>query len=353
VSHFLSAPPALSAPLTLSAPPAPPAPPAPAVLPLPRARLTSPELRAVIRIQNEVLAAVREDLVSRGFTELLPPIIGPVTDPGARGAKQVAIDYYGHQYRLMTSAILYKQASLLTFGKIFCIAPCVRLEPLETATTGRHLAEFRQIDVEVAGASRSEVMDIAESLVCSAVRRVTATAAGELEGIGRDSGAFAELLGGPFGRITHGAAVELLAGLGHAQDPHAEIGWEAEAVLSGKAAAPFFITDYPKGCRGFYDREDASRPGVLRSFDLIAPAGFGELASGAEREFEFRRVVARIRETGENPAKYGWYLDLLRDGLPASAGFGIGVERLVRYIAGLDEVWQAAMFPKLAGVVSP
>lgn len=322
-------------------------------LPAPRARLTAPELPVVIRVQNEILAAIRADLTSHGFTELLPPIIGPVTDPGARGAKQVDIDFYGHRYRMMTSAILYKQASLLAFGKIFCIAPCVRLEPLETATTGRHLAEFHQVDVEVAGASRGEAMDLAERLIRGAVRRVTTGLAAEMESIGRDTGAFAQLLDRPFSRVTHEAAVDMLRDLGHAQDRGAEISWAAEAVLSGKSGAPLFITDYPKGCRGFYDREDPENPGVLRSFDLIAPEGFGELVSGAEREFEFRRVVRRIRETGENPAKYGWYLDLLREGLPASAGFGIGLERLVRYIAGLDEVWQAALFPKLAGVVSP
>ena len=97
--------------------------------------------------------------------ELLPPIIGPVTDPGCAGAKQVDVDFYGHRYKLMTSAILYKQASLLAFDKIFFIAPNVRLEPLETASTGRHLVEFHQIDVEVADASRDDAMALVEDLV--------------------------------------------------------------------------------------------------------------------------------------------------------------------------------------------
>src|SRR5262252_8310746 len=128
----------------------------------PREHLTSPVTRSVLAIQNRILSAARELLISKGFTELLPPIIGPVTDPGARGAKQIDVDYYGHRYKLMTSVILYKQASLAMFDKIFCIAPNVRLEPLETADTGRHLAEFHQIDVEAAHASRSEIMQLAE-----------------------------------------------------------------------------------------------------------------------------------------------------------------------------------------------
>jgi asparaginyl-tRNA synthetase len=322
-------------------------------LPSPRDHLTSPVTRTMIRMQNEVLGAVRELLNERGFQEMLPPVIGPVTDPGIRGSKQVDVDYYGHRYRLMTSAILYKQASLLAFDKIFCIAPNVRMEPQETAGTGRHLTEFHQIDVEIAGASREEAMAVAEDIVRAAVRRVVSAMPGELEGLGRDSGAFRELLDDPFGRLTHAAAVETLAGLGHEQDGGSEIDWRAEVVLSEKSSRPFFITDYPKGCRGFYDREDRERPGVLRSFDLIAPEGYGEIVSGAEREADYARIITRMRETGENPAKYGWYVDLIREGVPASAGFGLGLERLLRYVSGLREVAEVTAFPKVAGVVSP
>jgi asparaginyl-tRNA synthetase len=296
-----------------------------------------------------MLTAAREFLRGQGFIELLPPILGPVTDPGARGAKQVDVDYYGHRYKLMTSAILYKQASLTAFDKIFCIAPNVRLEPLETATTSRHLAEFHQIDVEMAEASRDDVMRLAEGLV----KHVVAEVGGDLDDLGRDVGAFAALLSGPFGRRTHAEAVADLHGLGHPQNPDAEIDWAGEALLSRQSSEPFFITDYPKGSRGFYDRENRDRPGFLRNFDLIAPEGYGELCSGSEREHDYATIIARMRETGENPAKYGWYLQMLRDGIPASAGFGIGVERLTRYVAGLDSVWQASAYPKIPGVATP
>ncbi|HEX4791929.1 MAG TPA: amino acid--tRNA ligase-related protein, partial [Actinospica sp.] len=145
-----------------------------ALPPEPRAHLASPATRAVLEVQNRVLITTRAFLHGRGFTEILPPVIGPVTDPGARGAKQVDIDYYGHRYKLMTSAILYKQASLTVFDKIFCIAPNVRLEPLETASTDRHLAEFHQIDVEAAGASREEITRLVEELVGQVIRQVVA-----------------------------------------------------------------------------------------------------------------------------------------------------------------------------------
>jgi asparaginyl-tRNA synthetase len=324
-----------------------------AVPPDPRTHLTSDTTKHVLRLQHRMITEARAFLGGRGFVELLPPVIGPVTDPGGRGAKQVDIDYYGHRYKLMTSAILYKQASLLGFDKIFYVAPNVRLEPLETANTRRHLAEFHQLDVEVSGASRDDVLDLLQDLVTHVVRRVVADAGDVLEALGRDSGAFADLLGGAFGRLSHTTAVETLRELGHPQSADAEIDWAGEAILSEKHARPFFLVDYPKGSRGFYDRESVSTPGVLRNFDLIAPEGYGELCSGSEREHEYGRIVTRMRETGENPAKYAWYLDLVRDGIPGSAGFGLGLQRFTRYVAGLDAVWQATAFPKLPGVVSP
>ncbi|WP_245231818.1 asparagine synthetase A [Streptomyces novaecaesareae] len=322
-------------------------------LPHPRQHLTSPVTRGALRLQGGLLTAARQFLRDNGFTELLPPIIGPVTDPGNRGAKQVDIDYYGHRYKLMTSAILYKQASLLAFDKIFYVAPNVRLEPVETAGTGRHLTEFHQLDVEVAGATREDILQLIEDLVRHMARHVVTEHAEDLEQLGRDPGAFTDLINTAFDRISHATAVERLHELGHGQSPDAELDWPGEALLSGKASRPFFVTDYPKGSRGFYDRESLEHPGVLRNFDLIAPEGYGELCSGSERESDYARIVARIRETGENPAKYAWYLETAREGIPASSGFGIGLQRLTRYIAGLDAVWQASAFPKLVGTVSP
>ncbi|WP_424533412.1 asparagine synthetase A [Sphaerisporangium viridialbum] len=319
-------------------------------VPGPREHLTSPRTQAVLKIQQALVAGARELLSSEGAAELFQPLIGPVTDPGARGAKQVDVDYYGHQYKLMASAILYKQTSLVAFDKVFFIAPNVRLEPLETSSTHRHLAEFHQIDVEFAGASRDDAIALAERVVRQAVRKALATQEDALRLVGRDTAKLSALVEQPFEVLTH---AEVLDRLGHPHDPGTEIGWEAEELISGHAEAPFFIVDYPKGSRGFYDKEDPARPSTLMSFDLIAPEYCGEICSGGERESEYAKIVTRMRETGENPAKYGWYLDVVRQGIPGSAGFGIGLERLTRWVAGLDSVWQASAYPKLPGVVSP
>jgi asparaginyl-tRNA synthetase len=322
----------------------------PANMPSPREHLTSPRTRAVLRIQQALVAGARQLLSSQGAVELFQPLIGPVTDPGARGAKQVDVDYYGHRYKLMASAILYKQASLVAFDKVFFIAPNVRLEPLETSATHRHLAEFHQIDVEFAGASRDDAIALAERVVREAVRTAVATEADALAMVGRDATILEALVEQPFEILTHS---EVIGRLGGSHGHGTEIEWPAEEFISGQAEAPFFIVDYPKGSRGFYDKEDPARPSTLMSFDLIAPESCGEICSGAEREYDYATIVTRMRETGENPAKYRWYLDIVRQGIPRSAGFGIGLERLTRWVAGLDSVWQASAYPKLPGVVSP
>ncbi|WP_223830296.1 asparagine synthetase A [Nocardiopsis quinghaiensis] len=315
--------------------------------------LTSPRTRNAMLVQQEVLAAAREHLRGEGFTELLPPLTGPVTDPGGRGAKQLDVDFYGHRYKLMTSAILYKQVSLNAFPKLFYVAPNVRAEPPETASTGRHLFEFHQIDVEIAGADRNGAMAVAADLLVHVVRRVVENLPDILRALGRDPVFFQELLRGGWERRSHAEVVETLTGMGHAQDGGSEIDWEGEALVSHKADRPFFVTDYPKGSRGFYDREDPERPGTLRNFDLLAHGGYGELVSGGERRSDHRSIVIGIRESGENPRKYDWYLEEVRRGIPSSAGFGMGLERVTRYLTGLDSLWQVSAYPKLPGVVTP
>jgi asparaginyl-tRNA synthetase len=306
-------------------------------------------MQLILRVQAIACRGAREWLDSRGFLEILPPIIGPVTDPGIRGAKQATIDFYGREYKVMSSAILYKQMMVSGIPRMYFFSPNVRLEPLDSAYTGRHLVEFVQLDVEEAGATYQGAMETAEGLLSHIISYIIAHAKAELEELGRSLQPFRR----PFRRITHTEAVEILRAHGDKINPNTEIPWPLEEKLSRIIGEPFFIIDYPKGARGFYDREDPARPGILRDFDLLYPEGFGEAASGAERENDYSRILARMRETGENPAKYGWYLEMVREGIPTSSGFGIGVERLTRYLCGLSAVWESRPYPKVAGIYSP
>jgi asparaginyl-tRNA synthetase len=311
--------------------------------------IKKPEVKAVIRIQDEILSALRDHLRSIGFIEILAPIIGPVTDPGTRGAKQVSFDYYGTQFKIMSSMILYKQMAVNSFDRIFALSPNIRLEPDATRETGRHLSEFRQLDLEIAHASYFDAMTIGEQMVTNVVKRVKVNCAYNLEVLSRDL----KIPQIPFKKVTHNDAIEYLMKKGLGLNQGEEIPWSAETTLSKSFGDFFWLIDYPRTARGFYDREDKDRPGVLRDFDLFYPEGYGEAISGGEREYEYEKVAGRILSTGESPEAYKWYLKMLKDGTTPSAGFGIGVERLTRYVCGKEYIWDALPFPKVPGIVSP
>ncbi|MCS7105463.1 MAG: asparagine synthetase A [Thermofilaceae archaeon] len=301
----------------------------------------------IFKVQSTVLKAIREFLDARGFIELLPPIVGPVSDPGIRGAGQASLEFYGARYKLMSSAILYKQMMADVLGKIYFVSPNVRLEKPESITTGRHLAEFVQVDIEMKSASYQDAMRVAEGLLSYVLGRVLEEHWRDLEILGR----YLEHFRPPFARVTYNQALEVLAGKGYSVKYGEEIPWELEIVLSASYDSPFFVTNYPRTARGFYDREDPSNPGILLDFDLVYPEGFGEAASGGEREYTYENVTKRMKDTGENLVEYSWYLDMLKQGISPSAGFGIGVERLTRYVCGLPAVWEARPYPKLPGIV--
>ena len=316
--------------------------------PGPVAHLMSPETRDVLAVQGVVLKALRSALEDSFVQEVLPTVIGPVTDPGIRGSKQAEFDYYGRPYKIMSSVILYKQAVLLAAPRAYFVAPNVRLEPPSAADTARHLVEFTQCDVELAHSSQHDAMLLAERLVRAAVTAVLDDCAPQLERLGRTLDRLEATLT-DFASLSHAEAMRLV-GSGRGD---LELSWDEERALSREITRPTFIIGYPRGSRGFYDRADPADPDTLLDFDLILPEGFGEVASGGERESKPSTAVARMRETGEDPRKYGWYLDALDAGVPPSAGFGLGIERLTRFIAGLPFVWQARAFPKMPGEFLP
>jgi asparaginyl-tRNA synthetase len=311
--------------------------------------IREPKAVCILKIQDGIIAAIREYLRSKGFIEVLPPIIGPVTDPGIRGAKQVSIDYYGAEFKLMSSMILYKQMAVASLEKVFSISPNIRIEPLETIKTRRHLTEFRQVDIEAAYATYEEMMKLGEGLLCYVIEAIREKFERELRQLERDL----KVPKTPFKKYTHHQAVDILRSMGFNLSYQEEIPWDAEEKISAVHTQPFWITDYPITARGFYYPEHPDKPGILKDFDLLYPEGYGEAISGGEREHMYEKVVKRIRQGGEDPAKYGWYLEMLKEGIPPSAGFGIGVERLTRYICGVENIWEAVAFPKVAGVISP
>jgi asparaginyl-tRNA synthetase len=311
--------------------------------------IKDPKMVCILKVQDEIVSSIRNFLRKEGFIEILAPIIGPVTDPGIRGAKQVSIDYYGAEFKLMSSMILYKQMAITSYPKIFAFSPNIRMEPPETIKTKRHLTEFRQVDVEEAYATCGQMMSLTERMLCYIIRDVKKKCKDELKQLGRKL----EVPRIPFRRYTYHEAVEILHFKGFNFRVGDEIPWDAEETLSALHKEPFWITDYPVSARGFYYLEHSDKPGILKDFDMLYPEGYGEAISGGEREHTYQKVMEKIKLGNEDPAKYDWYLKMLKNGVPPSAGFGIGVERLTRYICGVENIWEAVPFPKVAGIISP
>ncbi len=298
--------------------------------------------RAVLRVQDRVMGAVRKFFEGVKFYEVRPAVIGPVTDPGIRGAGIASFDYYGHRYVITSSMILYKQMLIAALVRVFIFSPCVRLEK---ERTDRHLTEFVQVDVEAAHHSRDEIMDIAEALLVHVIKDVRSSCQDELRLLGRRL----SVPRTPFRKLTFDDTAALAEELGYRVEEGTELPFEAEVELSSRFDGPFWVVGYPTSARGFYYRLDPNSPERLLDFDLMYPEGFGEAASGGEREFEYDRVVRRLAGQGLDSSRFKWYLDMLRVGVPPSAGFGIGLERLTRYICGLDDIREATPFPAVPG----
>ena len=303
------------------------------------------KMRDVLKVQDAITRAARKSLEKQGFLEIIPPVISPATDPGLRGAKRFDIDFYGKHYKLTGSMIMHKIIGASALGKVYAFSPCLRREKPEKAKTGRHLVEFWQIDVEMPG-SKEESMEVAEQLLFDVIKEIKQTRAEELDRIGSEL-AVPTL---PLKRITHDEAVKMARELGFEASEEEEIPHEAERAISIEVGEPFFIVDYPRGSRGFYDKIDTQDSKKLLSFDLIYPHGFGEALSGSEREYDAELVKKKLAEGGEDPAAYSWFTGLLEQKkIKATAGFGFGLERMTRYVCGLESVEQATPFPKMPG----
>lgn len=288
----------------------------------------------VLQIKSEIIRSAGEYLREQGFVEILPVILSPVTDPLHHETYNGVIDYYGRPYQLTKSMILHKQVALRTLPRIFAFSPNVRLEPEKRAGLRRYLAEFVQLDLEVRDASRDEIMEIGEGLFLAVLRGVKKNCVKELKELGRSL----EIPETSFARISYQEAVDRF-GKGY-DDP-----------LSSSLSAPVWVIDFPREVREFYDREDPDRLGVLLDMDLIYPEGYGEALSGGEREHTLPRILRRLEQDGIPPERFSEYLRVVEEGIPASAGFGIGIERLTRYVCGLDHIKDARLFAKVPGKV--
>ncbi len=301
-------------------------------------RLSSPYLRKAMKIHSDVRKFMSDFLKNeRDFVEIPPVIISAITDPLNHPTTKSQVQVYGYTYELTKSMIFHKQIAMHALDKIFSFSPNIRLEPTERKKTGRHLIEFTQIDVEQKNASREDVMNLAEDLVIYTIKKLLEKDSDILKSVGRDL----KVPTKPFKRIAY---VEALKSYGE----------DFETKLSKEAKEPFWLIDIEITEREFYDREDPTRPGILLDMDLIYPEGFGEASSGGEREYELDQIYKRIAKKGQTPEQFKWYIEFVKKfGLIPSAGFGIGIERFVRFVMGAKDVKDVTLFPKAPGEYYP
>jgi len=287
---------------------------------------------AVLTIKSEIVRSAGAYLRSQGFIEILPVLLSPITDPLRHETYDGEVDFYGAPYQLTKSMIFHKQIALRTLPKIFCFSPNVRMEPAERASFGRYLAEFVQLDLEVRDASRDDIMAVGEGLVCWVFKSVLTVCSDELVLLGRSL----TVPSRPFAQHAY-------------TDAAVKFGEPFDDALSATLDGPSWVIDFPRRIREFYDREDPARPDVLLDMDLLYPEGFGEALSGGERECELDRIHSRLDRDGIQRAEFARYLEEVKKGVPRSAGFGIGIERLTRFICGLDSIEDSRLFPKAPG----
>ena len=300
-----------------------------------RSHLSDEKVKKAIELQSYIRGYLGGFFRTRGFIEVPPVIISPVTDPLNHPVHDPHIDYYGTQYALTKSMIFHKQILVKELGSIFTFSPNVRLETPDKAETGRHLSEFTQIDVEKVGASREDMMDLVEDLYIGLLKDLSG---GKVEPFNYFK---RKLLvpEKPFKRIKY-------------KEAESEYGNDFESILSSRMKEPFWIIDIPLEKREFYDREYEDQHGILRDMDLIYPEGFGEALSGGEREFKIDRIIRRIHDKNQTEEQFKWFIEYAKRGLEPSAGFGIGIERLTRFISGLKRIEDTHPFPKIPGKVS-
>ncbi|HJR53741.1 MAG TPA: asparagine--tRNA ligase [Gemmatimonadota bacterium] len=302
----------------------------------------------VMRVRDEVIFGIREFFRERDFVCLDSPILTRAI--GEEAGTLFETEYFDlGSASLAQTGQLYVEAGAMAHGKVYCFGPTFRAEKSKTR---RHLTEFWMLEPEMAWYDWQDNMVLQEELVEFLVRRALERRRDDLAGLGRDVSAL-ERVKRPFPRLSYDEAVELLHGKGSKIAWGEDFGGEDQSLLTAEFDRPVFVHSFPKAAKAFYMKEHPQRPEVVLCDDLFAPEGYGEIIGGSQREDDLERLVERIREQELPEAAYDWYLDLRKYGSVPHSGFGLGLERTVAWICGLDHLREAIPFPRLMNRITP
>jgi asparaginyl-tRNA synthetase len=298
-------------------------------------------------VRAAVVRAVRHYLDSRGFVQMDSPLLTPAACEGTSTLFETR--YFEESAYLSQSGQLYNEATAMAFGRVYCFGPSFRAEKSKTR---RHLIEFWQVEPELAYADLNDIMEIEEEMVSEVVAAVLSTRQRELAILGRDQEPLRRVRP-PFPRITYTEAVERLRKAGLEMEWGRDLGAEHETVLSKQFDRPLFVHRYPLSVKPFYMEVAPEDPNLSLSVDMLAPEGYGEIVGGGQRMSDPASLERRIADEGLARADYEWYLDLRRYGSVPHAGFGMGIERTVAWICGIEHVREAIPFPRVLYRLGP
>ena len=295
---------------------------------------------ATFRVKAELLRAMRQFLDLEEVLEVTPPIL--TGNPAEGGAEAFAIDYFGRPGYLSQSAQLYLEALLSPHERVYALTPSFRAEK---SRTPRHLTEYLHLEVELAWCDLDQLMDFIERMIVSICHAVAERKPKELLALGRKP---EELLAlrTPFPRLSYDAAIERLAQQGFPVTWGSDLGTAEERALTLEAAVPLFVTRYPRDLKAFYMERSPGDGRTVEAADLLAPEGYGEMVGASCRETNLDNLRERIEHIGASPAEYEWYFDLRRHGNVPHAGFGIGVERVLRWMLRREHIRETTPFPR-------
>ncbi|MCY0876609.1 MAG: asparagine--tRNA ligase [Firmicutes bacterium] len=303
--------------------------------------IRAPRQRAILKVRAEIIKAIRGYLDSHDFTQVDPPILTPSSCEGTTNL--FATSYFDEQAYLTQSGQLYMEAAAMALGKVYSFGPTFRAEKSKTR---RHLLEFWMIEPEMVYVTHEESLVIQEQLLAHVVSHVLEHCSVELKVLQRDT-SLLERVKAPFPRISYDEAIAFLQEQGHQITWGDDFGAPDETVIAKQYDRPVFIEKYPTEIKAFYMKPDPARPEVVLCADLLAPEGYGEIIGGSQRIDDPELLLARFKEHDLPEDAYAWYLDLRRYGSVPHSGFGLGLERTVAWICGLEHVRETIAFPRL------
>ncbi|NCP16087.1 asparagine--tRNA ligase [bacterium] len=318
-----------------------------------------PSQWAILRVRATIISAMREWLDGNGFINMDTPILTPAACEGTTTLFETEYFDEGKAY-LAQSGQLYNEANIMAFGKVYCFGPTFRAEKSKTR---RHLTEFWMLEPEMAFCDLDQMMEVEEQMVTHIVKRVLRDRQPELKSLGRDTSTL-EKIEPPFPRISYDDAVKMIDEMREkTDDPEQkellkiewgmDFGSPHETELTSHFEKPVFVYGYPTQVKAFYMEPWPGRPEVCKSVDLLAPEGYGEIIGGSERMADYNLLLQRIHEHGLPEEAFKWYLELRKYGSVPHSGFGMGVERTVAWLCGIEHIRETIPFPRTIKRVYP